>query len=208
MRRTRHPARRPHRNRRGSAVNPLLLSLAITFVLGCVAGSLLVPGLPWAEAGSGASACSWVRCAISSRWQDVLSQGVLAPLAILLGLYGCSFSGIGVPFCYLFLAVQGVSTGLTGGYLYFYHGVSGAVFNLLILLMPTVLCAGALLLFARNCAGVSYLVCKDLFWGEKEELGQPFRRLTHSLGVATALIVASAVLKLLSFWAFSSYIQV
>ena len=206
MRRTRHPARRPPAGRRQAAINPLLFTLAAAFVLGCVAGSLLVPHLVGEGAATGAG--EWVRRAISSRWQDVLSQSLLVPLALLLGLYGCSFSGIGVPFCYLFLVLQGLSVGLTSGYLYLYHGVSGAVFNLLILLLPTVICASSLILFAKNCAGVSYLVCKDLFWAEKEEIAPYFRRLTRSLGSSAVFLAAATLLKLLCFLAFSAYVKV
>lgn len=209
MRRTSGRPGRPHRGGAAPFLDPLTTSLAVAFFLGLLAGALTVPAMRQHSGDLFFGSCMrLVQTAVSNQLWHMAVSAFLLPLFLLLCLLLSAFSGVGIPFCYGIVAVYGFGSGLVGGYLYSAYSGSGVLFNLLMLLPATVLTAVAMICFARLCTSCAYLVCKDLFLGEKQELAGRFKKLRGSVLVAGGLCLLAAGVKVLCFLIFSAHIQV
>ena len=81
---------------------------------------------------------------------SVFSLSFLALLGMHLFLFLCSFACFGMPFILLFALLRGISGGVIGAFLYLEYGGRGILFQVLILLIPTVIQSLELLWFASH----------------------------------------------------------
>ncbi len=80
----------------------------------------------------------------------VFSVSFLSVLGLNLLLLICSFSCLGAPFILMLPLLRGISAGMVSAVLYLSYGLKGLLFELFLLLLPTVVQALELLLFAAD----------------------------------------------------------
>jgi hypothetical protein len=115
----------------------------------------------------------------------------------------CSF---GLPFIISLILFKGISAGLTGGYIYrIAGGAYGVLYNLGILMPPTIIAAAAFIWLAIYCAKSSVILYGIAFKGIGHNMKRVSGDVYHALAVAAVLSCVSAVLETVLFRVFGSF---
>lgn len=86
------------------------------------------------------------------------SSSILSSFKILLFSFLCGTSVLGLIISPLILAISSFWYGAVAGYIYSVYGLSGIVFNLFVLILPTLILLFSLIVSVRECVGFSKLM--------------------------------------------------
>ena len=87
-----------------------------------------------------------------------LLSSLITVLKIPLFSFLCGTSVLGLVISPLILVLTSFWYGCVAGYVYYVYGLSGIVFNLFVLILPTIILLFSLLLSSRECVGFSKLI--------------------------------------------------
>lgn len=169
--------------------------LLLALVLALAAGALIVKH---ADEQAVSSFAQLILGHIRSRGQQSVIKTMLLSLSsniILLGLiFVLGMNMVGTPFIPFVLIFKGLGAGAQMGYLYRFEGISGVLYALLIVLLPTLISLFSLLMAANDSMSYSSLLLRQSLPSAKPNaLWLPFSKYLKRFLVFLILLVFAAL---------------
>ena len=140
-------------------VNRKLLILALAYIMGMLVGVLVMRGAGDALVKSvEASFSAYVAQRQSQPFWITFLYAFSSSIAFFGAAFICGLCVVGAPGAFLIPCFKGLGLGLTTGYIYAVYGMKGMAFSALLLVLPSLVSALALLLACRESWGFSLML--------------------------------------------------
>lgn len=143
-----------------NSIKPHLQFIIFTavFVVGIVLGCILVGRLESLLNSSSENASSFFELRKTYNILSVLNSALAYSVPYYIIVFLCGTSIIGCVITPIALLLKGFSFGALSGYMYFTFQLEGIMFNALLLIPSTIVCAFGLILLAKESFSFSYLL--------------------------------------------------